>query len=178
MQPSIRFSLGMLIVAPALAAVSHPTARIETRTTPAGQASSLTACSVIDAEQLKRLTGRKDVLKRGPMKGAPASPAEGRTGCSYLGFILELNAPAKREWFDETRSFLVKSGTKIQPVSGVGDGAYYWWDPRPGYSRPVGMVLRAGTNGLMIMDMTSSDSVEVVKPELLTVAKAIVPKLR
>jgi len=112
------------------------------------------------------------------MKGDPASPAEGRTGCSYLGFIFELNTPAKREWFDETRSFLVNSRAKIQPVSGVGDGAFYWWDPKPGYTRPVGIVLRAGTSGLMIMDMTSSDSIDVVKPELLTVAKAVVPKLR
>ena len=145
---------------------------------PAGQASSPTACSIIDAEQLKRLTGRTDVLKRGPMKGDPSSPAEGRTECGYLGFHFELNIPAKREWFDETRSFLVKRGTKVQLVSGVGDGAFYWWDPRPGDTRPVGIVLRAGTSGLTIFDMTSSDSVEVVKPELLTVAKAIVPKLR
>ena len=178
MQPSIRFSLGVLIVAPILAAAPHRTTRMGTGTTPAGQAGSPTACSVIDAEQLKRLTGRTDVLKRGPRPGNPASPAEGRTGCSYLGFIFELNAPAKREWFDETRGFLVKSGTKVQPLSGVGDGAYYWWDPRPGYSRPVGIVLRAGASGLMIMDMTTADSVEVVKPELLTVAKAIAPKLR
>jgi hypothetical protein len=149
-----------------------------TRTIPARQAGSPTACSIIDAEQLTRLTGRTDVLKQGPRPGDPASPVEGRTGCSYLGFIFELNAPAKREWFDESRSFLVKSGTKIQPMQGLGDAAFYWWDPRPGDTRPVGIVLRAGTSGLMIMDMTTSDSIEVVKPELLTVAKAIVPKLR
>jgi len=174
---SIRLSLGTLIVAEALAAAAHST-EVRTGTIPAGQAGAPTACSIIDAEQLKRLTGRTDVLKRGPMKGDPASPAEGRTGCSYLGFIFELNTPAKREWFDETRSFLVNSRAKIQPVSGVGDGAFYWWDPKPGYTRPVGIVLRAGTSGLMIMDMTSSDSIDVVKPELLTVAKAVVPKLR
>lgn len=178
MQPSIRHSLGMLIVAQSLAALSPPAARMMGVSERPGQAGPPTACSVIDAEQLKRLTGRRDVLKRGPMSDDPASPAPGRTACSYLGFIFELNAPAKREWFDETRSFLVKSSTKIQPVSGVGDGAFYWWDPRSGSARPVGIVLRTGASGLMIMDMTSSDSIEVVKPELLVVAKAIVPRLR
>jgi hypothetical protein len=30
----------------------------------------------------------------------------------------------------------------------------------------VGIVLRRGTSGLIIFDMTESDSIEVVKPEL------------
>ena len=177
MHPSTWLSLGVLIAAHALTATPHP-GRARTPTPPAAQGGSPTACSIIDAEQMKRLTGRTDVLKQGPRPDEPASPVEGRSGCSYLGFIFELNAPAKREWFDDTRSGLAKRATKIQPVSGVGDGAFYWWDPRPGYSRPVGIVLRAGTSGLMIMDMTTSDSIAVVKPELMIVAKVVVPKLR
>lgn len=177
MQSPIRHSLGLLIVAPSLAVLSTtaaPTMRVTERPE---QARPLTACSVIDAEQLKQVTRRQDPMKRGPRNDDPETPAPGRTGCVYLGFIFELNAPAKPEWFDETRSFLGKRA-KIQPVSGVGDAAFYWWDPRAGSARPVGIVLRTATNGLLIMDMTSSDSIEVVKPELLAVAKAIVPRLR
>ena len=171
MQPWIGQSLGILVVARTLALnpVAAPAAT---------QGSAPTACSVIDAEQLKRLTSRKDVLKRGPSQSEPDVPAPGKTTCSFLGFIFELNAPAKREWFDDTRTFLTKSGTKTQPVPGVGDAAFYWWDPKPGDTRPVGIVLRVGTSGLMIMDMTSSDSIELVKPELLVAARMVVPKLR
>jgi hypothetical protein len=168
----------MLLVAPMIPATFPVTAVKGAAMTPAVQVGDRTACSVIDAEELQRLTGRKDVLKRGPRRGTPPEPAEGRTSCSYLGFIFELDAPAKRGSFDETRSTLTKMGTKTQAVSGVGDGAYYWWDPTPGDTRPVGIMLRVGTSGMMIMDMTSPDSIELLKPQLLAVAKAIVPKLR
>ena len=178
MQPFIRLSLGVLIVAPILTATPGTTARARAPRAYAVQGSPLTACSVIDAGELERLTGRTDVLKRGPRRGTPPEPAEGRTSCSYLGFIFELDAPAKRGSFDETRITLTKMGTKTQSVSGVGDGAYYWWDPTPGDTRPVGIMLRVGTSGLMIMDMTSPDSIELLKPQLLAVAKVIVPKLR
>lgn len=178
MQPSIRFSLGMAVAAPMLIATLRATSSANITTTPAVQGGAPTACSIIDAEQLKRLTGRNDVLKRGPRREDPPIPAEGRTACSYLGFIFELDAPAKREWFDETRRDLTKSGSKTQPVPGVGDGAYYWWDLGPDETRSVGMALRVGTRGLLIIYMTSPDSIELVKPELLKVAKAIVPKLR
>ena len=143
-----------------------------------GTQGAVTACSIIDAEQMRRATGRQDNLRRGPMSDEPSQPGKNRSACAYLEFIFELTSPAEAGSFEKTRGFLEKSGTKIQPVSGAGDAAFYWWDPRPGTTRPVGIVLRKGTSELMIMDMTTPDSIEIVKPQLLTVAKQVSPKLR
>ncbi|HUQ80343.1 MAG TPA: hypothetical protein VM076_04370 [Gemmatimonadaceae bacterium] len=170
MPPIIRHPLGILIIASAAAALSAAK--------PVAQAGAPTACSIIEAEQLKRLTGRQDRLKRGPMEEETSAPGKGRTGCAYLGFSFELASSMKPESFEQTRSRLVKGGATTQPLSGVGDAAFSWWSPKPGSNRPVGIVLRKGTNELMVMAMTTSDSIEAVKPQLLSVAKAVVAKLR
>ena len=177
MRPTTRYSLGMMITAQALILPAPTDMRPEAGTRPDAQG-AITACSIIDAEQMKRETGRQDNLKRGPMADDPSQPGKNRTACAYLGFIFELTSPAEAGSFEKTRGFLEKSGTKIQPVSGAGEAAFYWWDPRPGTTRPVGIVLRKGTSELLIMDMTTPDSIEIVKPQLLTVAKGVSPKLR
>ncbi len=80
--------------------------------------------------------------------------------------------------FDDTRKGQVKSGTRVEPISGVGDDAYYWWDPTPGSLKQVGIAFRAGASRLVIMDMVSSDSIEAAKPMLLKVARYAAPKVR
>ena len=177
MRPTTRYSLGVMITAQAVLTTASADVRPESRTTPGAQG-AVTACSIIDAEELKRATGRRDNLRRGPTDDEPAQPGKNRSGCAYLEFIFELTSPTEAGSFEKTRGFLEKSGTKIQPVSGAGEAAFYWWDPRPGTTRPVGIVLRKGTSELMIMDMTTPDSIEIVKPQLLTVANAVAPKLR
>ena len=175
---STRIPLGILIVAPMLVALS-PAGRTNGRTLSAAQAGAPTACSIIDPAELQRVTGRKDGLKRGPISDdTPSRPGRQSTGCGYLQFIFELTTATNAAGFEETRKFLVRGGAKEQNVSGVGDAAFYWWDPRPGSTRPVGIVLRKGTSELAIFDMVSSDSIEIMKPQVLAVAKALAPKLR
>ena len=142
------------------------------------QGTGPTACSIIDAVELKRLTGRTDLLRRGPVPSDPSETPKGLSECEFLGFGFSLASPATKQWFDGARADQVKQGTKVQPISGLGDDAYYWWDPRPGTHRQVGIALRAGTSRLVIMDLVPADSVEAVKPVLLTVAKAVAGKLR
>ena len=142
------------------------------------QGTGPTACSIIDVAELKRLTGRTDILRRGPVPSDPSETPKGLTECEFLGFSFSLASPATKQWFDGTRADQVKQGTKVQPVSGLGDDAYYWWDPRPGTHRQVGIAFRTGTSRLVIMDLVPSDSVEAVKPVLLTVAKAVAGKVR
>lgn len=137
-----------------------------------------TACSLVDAAEMKRLTGRQDFLKRGPMVDDASMPGPERSACAYLGFSFELVSPAKPGLFAQERTMVEKGGAKTQPVSGAGEQAFYWWSPKPGDSRPVGIILRAKSSQLMIMDMTTSDSIEIVKPQLLAIAKSVAPKLR
>ena len=164
----LRYALGAVVVA----LVSTAPATI------AAQAGAPTACSILDAEELKRLTGLTDILRRGPVPADPSELPKGVTECEYLGLSFSLTSGMTREWFDRTRQGQVKQGTKIEAVSGLGDEAYYWWDPRPGSYRQAGIAFRSGSHRLAIMDLVSSDSVRAAQQTLLKVAKYVAPKLR
>jgi hypothetical protein len=166
-RPILRYTLGAMMAVQASAAL-----------TAAAQGTTQTACSLINAEELKRLTELKDILNRGPVPSDPSETPKGVTECEFLGFSFSLTSPMTRTWFDDTRKDQVKSGAKVEPISGVGDDAYYWWDPKPGSLKQVGIAFRAGASRLVIMDMVSSDSIEAAKPMLLKVARYTVPKVR
>jgi hypothetical protein len=168
MPRAIRHTLGSAMVVVAL--MSPLTAM--------AQAGGPTACSLINAEELKRLTGLKDVLRQGPVAADPSEVPKGITECEYLGLSFSLTTRMTREWFDRTRQDQVKRGTKVEPVSGLGDEAYYWWDPRPGTYRQVGIALRSGAYRLAIMDMASSDSIQAAKATVLKALRHTAPKLR
>jgi hypothetical protein len=142
------------------------------------QAAGPTACSIINADELKQLTGLRDALRRGPVAADPSELPKGITECEYLGLSFSLTTRMTREWFDRTRQDQIKQGTKVEPVPGVGDEAYYWWDPRPGTYRQVGISIRAGSYRLAIIDMASSDSIQAAKATVLKAARHTAPKLR
>jgi hypothetical protein len=147
-------------------------------TTAAAAQAGQTACSIIDAAALKRLTGRQDLMGQGPRVAETSVQEPGRTGCSFLDLDFELVTQPKPGSFQSTRTFLEKGGATSKPVSGVGEQAFYWWSQKPGRDRPVGIVFKSKSNELLIMQMTSSDSIEILKPKLLEVAKALAPKLK
>ena len=168
MTRAIRYTLGAVA---ALLAFVSPLAVMS-------QAGGPTACSIIEAEELKRLTGLRDVLRQGPVAADASEVPKGITECEYLGLSFSLTTRMTREWFDRTRQDQIKRGTKVEPVSGLGDEAYYWWDPRPGTYRQVGIALRSGSYRLAIMDMASSDSIQAAKATVLKAAQHTAPKLR
>ena len=171
-------TLGTLVTAQTLAVASTAVAQAGGNAASAAQ-SGPTACSIIDAEALKRLTGLKDILKQGPVPTDPADLPKGRTECEYLGYTFSLSSLTKpREEFDRSRGIAATGGTKVESVSGVGDDAFYWWDPKPGTMQQVGIAVRSGNRQLTVLDLASSDSIAAVKPRLLTVAKSLAPKLR
>jgi hypothetical protein len=96
----------------------------------------------------------------------------------YVEVTYELASPMKPGTFANDRAFLEKGGAKTAPVSGIGDEAYYWWSPKPGRTRPVGIVFRTKTSQLNIMEITSSDSIEIFKPRVLAMAKSAASKLK
>jgi hypothetical protein len=165
--PIKRYTSGAAVVALVLMAPATVTAQ-----------SGPTACSIIDAEGLKQLTGLRDVLRRGPVAADPSEVPKGVSECEYLGLSFSLTEGMTAPFFDRSRQDQVKQGTKIEPVSGVGDEAYYWWVPRPGSYRQAGIVFRMGSRRLVVMDLVSSDSIQAAKQTLLKVAKHVEPKLR
>jgi len=171
-------TLGIILVtAHQLVAAASAAAQLGANTSPSTQ-SGPTACSIISAEEVKRITGLQDVLKKGPVPTDPSDLPAGRTECEYLGYTFSLSSAVTRESFDRGRGIAAQGGTKVESVSGVGDDAFYWWDPKPGTMQQVGIAVRSGTHQVTIMDLASSDSIVVVMPRLLTVARSLVPKLR
>jgi hypothetical protein len=142
------------------------------------QASGPTACSLIDPAELMRVTGRKDILNRGPQ--AYDGRVKGLSECGFLELSFALTSNMTPEWFNRNRE-MVKNGKtemKVEPVSGIGDEAYYMWDSRPGSNRQVGIVFRSGTKQMAIGDLAPSDSIEAYKKMTLSVAKLLAPKLK
>ena len=137
-----------------------------------------TACSIINAEEMKRITGLKDVLKTGPQATDPSELPKGRSECEYLGLTFSVSSPAPKPYFDGTRASQAKIGMKVETAAGVGDDAFYWWDPKPGPMRQLGIAVRISNRQLTVLDLTSSDSIAAVKPRLLAIAKALAPKLQ
>lgn len=145
--------------------------------TAAAQAGGPTACSIIDPTEIQRVSGLKDRLRMGPQATDPSELPKGRSECEYLGLTFSLSA-IPQQAFERTRADLTKRGTKVESAPGVGDDAFYWWDPKPGTYRQLGIAVRAGTRQLTVLDLTSSDSIAAVKPRLLAIAKSLAPKLR
>jgi len=77
-------TLGVLVMVNTVAGVSSAAGQSRTSAASAAQ-SGPTACSIIDAEELKRLTGQQDFLKKGPVPTDPSELPAGRTECEYLG---------------------------------------------------------------------------------------------
>jgi len=168
---SMSRTLGTLVIGLLLTAARARTAH--------AQSAEPTACSIIDAEEVKRVSGLKDILKLGPQLTDPADLPKGRSECEFLGLTFSLSSLAKpKEYFDQTRASQAKGGLKVESAPGVGDDAFYWWDPKPGTMLQLGIAVRAGNRQLTVLDLTSSDSIAAVKPRLLAIAKTLAPKLR
>jgi len=163
-----RLALGVLAIVHTVASFSSANA----------QATNVNACTVISTAELKRITGRQDFLGRGPQPADPSETPKGVTECEHLALSFSLTSAMTHDWFVETQKSQVKDGTKVSPVSDVGDEAYLWWDPKSETNAQVGIAFRVGARRLVIMDLTSRDSIEALKPMLVSVAKAAVPNLR
>lgn len=145
-----------------------------------GQAADPHACSYFPAADLLKITGRKDFLKEGPQASKPGEAGPNTTQCDFLSVTMTVTSNMTTEWFAKTRKASEADPTrwKVQSVSGLGDEAYYMWDPRPGQERNVGVVYRVGGKRVTVGELAASDSIEAAKSMLMQVAKVALPKLK
>ena len=143
------------------------------------QATGDHACSLVDAAELKGLTKRDDYGQK-PQASDPSQLRQGTTECDYLSISYTLTSNMTKEWFarDRRTTEATPDRWKVESISGLGDEAYYMWDPRPGSDRSVGIVVRAGGKRLSIGELASSDSLEASKSLMLSLAKLALPKLK
>ena len=172
MQPTIRHTLGLVtIVTIAYGTVAPRTA--------AGQAAKPDACAFVDADELRRLTGKKDLFGGPQVMPRDEVPPPHASGCHYVGIMFFLDTAMTPESFTRVRRGLETRGFfKVQSISGVGDEAYYMWDPKPGNFQAVGVVFRSGSKRVTIAENTPSDSVEMMKKLLLSIAKTAAPRAK
>ena len=172
MQPAIRHRLGIVIIV----TIAHVTVAPRTA---AAQAAKPNACAFVDPAALLRLTGEKDLFG-GPQVMPPDEvPPPHASGCHYLGIMFFLDTAITPESFTRVRRGLETRGSfKVQSISGVGDEAYYMWDPKPGNFQAIGVVFRSASKRVTIAENTPSDSVETMKKLLLSIAKTAAPRAK
>lgn len=171
MRPVVRYLLATVTLVQA--AVALPALE--------AQASDPHACSYFPASDLLKITGRKDLLGQGPRASKPGETGAGTTECDFLSVSMTVTSNMTPEWFARDRKMFEANPTKwkVQPVSGLGDEAYWMWDPRSGSNRNVGIVYRAGGKRVSVGEMAASaDSIESTKPMLMQIAKLALPKLK
>ena len=166
-----RITLGVLVAIHATAPVS--TARAQGGKAAVSGAGGPTACSVLTPEEIVRITKRANPLNLKPEEDTVGTTT---TECHFLSLDVQLVRGETHESFESTRKQQVKYGYKVEPVSGVGDEAFFW--ERPGRAEGlVAIVFRVGQTRLGIQDRVPPDSMAVVKPALLSLAKAAATKL-
>ena len=148
--------------------------------TASGQATGPNACALIDAAELMKLTGKKDVLGKGPERSTPDQLPKHMSQCDFLGFNFTLTTNSSSASFAQVRRDheTKPNRWKVESLSGLGDEAFYMWDPRPGSYRSVGLVFRSGSSMVAVGDQTKSDSIEALKKSLLPVAKHMAARVK
>jgi hypothetical protein len=143
------------------------------------QAADPHACTYFQASDLLQITGRKDLLGQGPRASKPGETLAGTTECDFLNVSMTVTSNMTPAWFARDKASLEKTPDrwKVESVSGLGEEAYYMWDPRPGSDRNVGIVYRAGGKRVSVGDMVASDQMASTKSMLMEIAKLALPKL-
>jgi hypothetical protein len=147
--------------------------------TAGGQDARPNACTLIDAAEVTRLSGEKDALGKGPESvDADFKYPKHKSVCMYGDLIFELATNETPESFARNPRATDKR-FKVQPISGLGDEAYYLWDASVGTGvRSVSIAFRSGSKRVAIEKLTTSDSIEAVKKMLLPVARTTVAKVK
>jgi hypothetical protein len=174
-QSAIRSALGIVTIV-TIVAIVHGTVAPRTA---AAQAAKPTACAFVDTAALLRLTGKQDLFGGPQAMPRDEVPPSHASGCHYLGVMFFLDTAITPESFARVRRGLEARGFfKVQSISGVGDEAYYMWDPKPGNFNAAGVVFRSGSQRVTIAENTPSDSVETMKRLLLEIAKTAAPRAK
>ena len=168
------FTLGLgTLVTLQLSAASAAVAQAPA-SAPKGQA-GIHACSLVSEAEIQRVTGTTNRMSTPPSR---SDAPNGGTQCNYVGLDIALTPGVTAQNFESNRkSAAQQRNTTTEPVSGVGEEAYYYVRTRSSSSN-VGVVFRVGTYQVALGDSVPSDSVEKFKPKVVELAKIAAAKLR
>jgi hypothetical protein len=133
----------------------------------ATQPARVAACKLLSKEEVRKILPWEAMFDQMQIEEEPI----GTTGssCNYPSATIQVLAYTPR-FFEQAR----KLG-KLEPVAGVGDEAYFFADPR-GYAD---LYAKAG-NRIVTVQATPGpkEKVEALKPRVITLARALIGKLR
>jgi hypothetical protein len=132
-----------------------------------GQPARLAACKLLSREEVKKILPWPAMFEQMPIEEEPI----GATGssCNYPSVTIQVLAYTPR-FFDEAR----KLG-KLEPLTGVGDEAYFFADPR-GYAD---LYSKVGSRIVTVQATPGpGQKLEALKPGVTTLTKALIAKLR
>jgi hypothetical protein len=139
------------------------------------QGMTLSACSILTTTEILQITKKQNRFNARP---EPNDEIKGVSECSFLDYDFSLVGNQTKESFEATRKSQASAkGMRVDPAPGVGDDAFFFARPQ-GDNSVVGISFRVGQRRLSIQDMVHADSIEIVKPTLMALAKAAVPKLK
>jgi hypothetical protein len=135
-------------------------------------------CALVDAAAVARITGRTPPPGTRPEATDPSAFRSGERGCSFLD-VQYVVFPVTPGSFARKRGLFELAGQpfKTQTVSGLGDEAYLLWGTGR-VNASVTVMLRSGNTHVGIENLTSADSVEVMKKALLSIARTVVPRIK
>jgi hypothetical protein len=137
-------------------------------------AQSITACSILSKDEIKKVLGARTSPLLDQMPPNEEKLKNGGSECFLANIAIQVDAHPV-SGFEETRKHYSESGrTTFQAVSGIGDAAYAY-DQDPGKSsHVVGVFVKAGQHVLTIsMDVNDSDSVDALRGNVLARAKPL-----
>lgn len=161
----IRLTLGIAVLVSAAAPLAAQ---------PAGSGSGKSACSILSADEILKISKKVNRFGLKPR----GDEFKGVSECGFVGYEFSLVGNQTAQSFEALRKGQsAMKGVTVQPVPGVGDEAFYW--VRAASFQPlVAIAMRVGSYRFAIQEMVPADSVEIIKPTLLALAKAAAPRLR
>ena len=140
----------------------------------ASQATGLHACALLTDADITRITGTVNRFNTPPER---SDMPNGATVCNFVGLDLTLTPRVTKQNFESNRkSAAQERNTTTEPVSGVGEEAYFYVRTRSSSSN-VGIVFRTGSHQVALGDRVRSDSVAWFKPKLVELAKLAATRL-
>ena len=149
------------------------------------QSTPTPACALLSTSEVRKATGiqsygdRSRGDKEGQGMGGGSSCQWG--GPSFVGPeapLLSLVLIRGKGYTERARTFKLAAGCKREPVSGVGDLAFFESCPTDA-KRSAPLYVKAGANDLVLqMDIEPPATAASVRSKVIAVAKAAVAKLR
>lgn len=145
----------------------------------AAQAAAADACSLLSKAEFERIAGRRLYVDPEAVE-----VAGGGSVCGYdaEGQVILFSGKGSGERFDSLLRAFSQEKLERHPVQGFGDGAYVAYPkPQNQYQDTIGLlVTNVGqhTLGVTLAVADEAQPAESVLPTLVTLAKAVVAKLR